>query len=535
MLLRSLNVRTLAGRILVGGIAPARLATLALCAATLLGPSTAHASTEKFIGRFGTFHQQLILELGGRPCNGKCDLQVRMFDEAFGGNQIGQTQELVGVDVNNGVADTALTFGPHLFDGKPRFLDIAVSPNNAFKFFFPIGVRQQVQIAAMSQFAAVAGRVLNAPPGANGPAGPAGAIGPAGASGPAGTQGDPGPQGPIGPSGGPAGPQGPTGPTGATGPAGTTGLQGPSGPTGPQGVAGPAGVQSIKVSTLRTNILDSGPAYRFVFPAMSTPGDACFDGTDLFVPEVTAGMVVQISARTGRQVRVFNLSNNFAFPTQAAFDGSRVWLSGNSGLYKISPDGGAFELFPVGLFNRGLAILDGYVYTYSQNLNTVYAVPIDTTDGTATRSWTIPQPAGIASDGAGVWVSSQSSGTLYRLNVSQAAPLTSKATGGTPRRVVLAGSTVCVADGTLNRVYTFASDGTGTVTNNNVGTAAPTSMVFDGTNLIVSVQTGAVTAYAMPGFTSAAGITLGSGTDSLLFDGRNVWIGNGTGNFVEKR
>ncbi len=511
-----------------------RMAAVAavVCAAMLIAASGASASSERFIQRYGTFHQPLIMEIGGQPCNGKFDVQVRMFDEAFGGNQLGTTLEKEGVDVANGVANIKLEFGPHLFDGKPRYLEVAISSSGAFKAFFQMETRQPVQIAGMSQFAAVAGRVLNAPPGASGPAGPAGATGATGPAGSAGPQGDPGPVGPVGPSGGPAGPQGPQGPQGLVGPAGA---QGSTGAAGPQGPAGPTGVSALKVSTLRTNVIDAGPAFRFAFPAQSTPGDAGFDGFDLFVPEITAGRVRQISARSGKQVRAINLGNTLGFPTQAAYDGTRIWVSAGQGIYKINPDDGLSELFMFGLQQRGLAILGGYVYTYSQALNTVYAVPIDTTDGTAARTWTIPQASGMASDGAGVWVSSQSTGTVYRLNVSQAAPLTSKATGGTPRRIVMAGSTVCVADGAAAKIYTFAGDGTGSVTSNTVGTASPTSMVYDGTNLLVSVQTGVVTAYTVPGFTSAGSATLTSGIDSLVFDGRNVWVGNGTGNWMEKR
>ena len=58
-----------------------------VCAAMFIAASGASASSERFIQRYGTFHQPLIMEIGGQPCNGKFDVQVRMFDEAFGGNQ----------------------------------------------------------------------------------------------------------------------------------------------------------------------------------------------------------------------------------------------------------------------------------------------------------------------------------------------------------------------------------------------------------------------------------------------------------------
>jgi hypothetical protein len=504
------------------------VAALALGIAGVVAlPGQAAASSERYIQRYGTFNQQLVIEIGGQPCEGTMDLQVRMFDEAVGGNQLGETLVLKKVQIVKGRADVKLAFGPHLFDGKPRYLEVAIASPGVFRSYFSMGERQPVQIAAMAQFAAVAGRVLNVPPGAAGPAGPPGATGPAGPAGPAGPQGESGPEGPAGPAGGPPGPQGPQGDKGVTGPAG------PAGPQGPQGVAG-SGLASIKVATLRTGVLDSGPAFRFTFPAQSTPGNPGFDGTDLFVPEITSGKLRQISARTGKQVRVVNFNNSFAFPSQAAYDGTRVWVALYQGLAHVNPDDGTWDSYTFGLQNQGLAILNGYVYISSVSLNTVYAIPIDTADGTATRTWTIPSPGGIAADGTGVWVSSSTTGVVYRLNVSQAAPLTSKTTGGQPMRVVVAGGSVYVADGTAASVYSFAADGSGTVTTNAVA-AAPTSMVYDGTNLVVSTQTGLVTAYALPAFTSAGSISLAAGIDFLVFDGRNVWIGNGMGNWMEKR
>jgi hypothetical protein len=108
-------------------------------------------------------------------------------------------------------------------------------------------------------------------------------------------------------------------------------------------------------------------------------------------------------------------------------------------------------------------------------------------------------------------------------------------TGGQPRRIVVAGKTAFVADGVSAKVYSFATDGSGTVTTNTLGLAAPSSMVFDGENLVVSTQAGGVTAYKLPGLTAAATGTLDAGSDSLVFDGRNTWVVNSFSNFMEKR
>jgi hypothetical protein len=425
-----------------------------------------------------------------------------------------------------------MAFGPDLFDGRPRYLEIAIKPNSFFDTYIVSGPRQPVQIAPMAQYASVAGYVLYQKVGPQGPIGPQGPPGPEGPAGPAG--GPPGPQGPPGPAGDPGGPPGPQGPAGPTGPAGPAG---PTGPAGPQGVQGPVGPGLVlnKIATLKSGILDSGPAFHFAFPAQSTPLDGCFDGENLFIPCVTSGKVMQIKARTGTQVRLINLNNSFAFPSAAAYDGTRVWVATNSGASAINPDDGTHNDFSFGLQNRYLAVANGYVYVASVPMNQVICFPINTADATPTRTWNIPSPAGMASDGTAVWVSSSGTGVVYRLSNTSAAAVAQKSTGGQPKKVVIIDGTVYVADGASAKIYTFASDGSGSVTTNTVGAAAHTTMVFDGQYLVTTTAAGVVTAYSVPALASAATVQLDAGMDTLLFDGRNVWVGNSTMNYIEKR
>jgi hypothetical protein len=153
----------------------------------------------------------------------------------------------------------------------------------------------------------------------------------------------------------------------------------------------------------------------------------------------------------------------------------------------------------------------------------------------AAQTWVIPSCNGIASDGTGVFVSSTSTGTIYRLTGTNALASPVRVTGGQPRRIVVAGDSAYVADGATNKIYSFATNGSGTITTHTAGLAAPTSMVYDGENLVVCTQLGAVTAYRLPDFTVAASAQLDTGTDSLVFDGRNVWVINSFSNWMEKR
>jgi hypothetical protein len=479
----------------------------------------------------GEFQQNLRVYMNGKPCNGVVDLQVKMFDAAVGGNQIGDTMTLIGVRAEDGEAPVELKFGPNRFNGRHRWLEVSTRQPGFLLNFSPAGSRQEVQIVAMAQYAAVAKVALNAIAGAPGPQGPQGVQGPIGLTGPAGPQGDPGPTGatgPIGPSGGPAGPQGDPGPTGPTGPAGATG---PAGPTGPAG----SSLVAVKVATLKTGIFETGPAFRFTFPGGATPTDSAFDGEHLFVPEVTAGKVRQLRAKSGTLVRAITLTGT-SFPSGAAWDGTRIWVASSNGVTRINPEDGTQEIFSVGGLNRYIAVSNGYVYVASSSMSSVYAIPVNTTDGTVARQWTVASVGGMAADDTGgVWVSSNGTGTVYRFTQSAVNATSTKATGGAPKRVVVANGTVYVSDSATNKIYSFAADGGGSITPTTAGTAAATAMVFDGTSLITVQQNGAMTAFALPALTVAQTVTIDTGLDSLVFDGRNVWVGNGPGNWFEKR
>lgn len=470
------------------------------------------------VGNMGMVNQDLLVAPGGRPMTGVVDVQVTMYDRAFGGEQVGRSLELKGLQALDGVANAQMNFGKDCFDGKRRYLEVRVR-DPFLSFYLPMPQRQEVHVAAMAQYAVVAQRVINQA------VGPQGIQGPIGPQGPVGPQGPQGETGPAGPSGGPQGPTGPQGP------------QGPQGPVGPQGPAGASGAAAspLKIATLRTGPIDAGPAFRHTFAAASSPIDPAFDGEDLYVPLVTTAKVAVIKARTGKIVRTVSLNDSFAFPSGAAYDGTKVWVTTNTGVSVIDPSDGNFVDHAFGLQNRGIAVTGGYVYVCSPPTSMVFAIPVNTTDGLAARTWTIPTPNGIAADSTGVFVSSTSTGSVYRINGINPTATPARLTGGQPRRVVMAGDTVYVADGASNKIYSFAADGSGTVAMNTVGTTTPTSMVFDGENLIVTVQTGLVTAYRVPDLVSAGSAQLTAGTDSLVYDGRNVWVVSSFGNWIEKR
>lgn len=291
----------------------------------------------------------------------------------------------------------------------------------------------------------------------------------------------------------------------------------------------------MRIATQRVGGLDSGPAFRFTFPVASSPTDPGFDGENLYVPLVTSGRVSVVRARTGKLVRTVDLNNSFMFPSSAAYDGVKVWVTTAQGATSINIEDGTWDEYSFGLQNRGIAVSNGYVYVCSPPTSQVFAIPMNTTDGVPARTWTIPTPNGIGADATGAFVSSTSTGTIYRINGIEATALPARITGGQPRRIVMCGSTVVVADGTANKLYSFAADGSGIVASNTLGVAPASTMLYDGSRLIVVTQTGGITAYSLPSFTPEKTAQIDPGTDMAVFDGRNVWIGSSIGNWMEKR
>ena len=73
------------------------------------------------------FTYQGYLRQGGTPANANHDFQFSLWTTASGGSQVGATQTLTNVPVQNGLFTVSLDFGT-VWDGSDRFLQIAVRP-----------------------------------------------------------------------------------------------------------------------------------------------------------------------------------------------------------------------------------------------------------------------------------------------------------------------------------------------------------------------------------------------------------------------
>lgn len=151
------------------------------------------------------------LTQGETPATGPHDLSFRLYDSSIGGLQQGATMvyaDFVEFAVG-GEFTVDLDFGPAIFAGEPRWLEIAVDG-------VTLTPRQPVRPAPYALFALSGNEGPSGPEGPQGPQGPQGLQGLTGSPGAPGADGAPGPQGAQGPPG-PGGPQGPEGPQGPIG------------------------------------------------------------------------------------------------------------------------------------------------------------------------------------------------------------------------------------------------------------------------------------------------------------------------------
>ncbi len=85
-----------------------------------------------------SFTYQFRLDSSGIPVNDVADFEFSLWDAETGGTQIGRTV-LAGGDVVDGLFTTELNFGPDVFNGEARWLEVSVQspPGSAFVTLTP--------------------------------------------------------------------------------------------------------------------------------------------------------------------------------------------------------------------------------------------------------------------------------------------------------------------------------------------------------------------------------------------------------------
>jgi hypothetical protein len=106
------------------------------------------------------FTYQGRLDDAGAPANGRFDLRFAIYDAASGGSLLAGPLTNAATGVSNGLFTVALDFGPGVFTGPARWLDIAVRTNGGGAFT-ALSPRQELRPTPYALYSLTAGGVTN--------------------------------------------------------------------------------------------------------------------------------------------------------------------------------------------------------------------------------------------------------------------------------------------------------------------------------------------------------------------------------------
>lgn len=91
------------------------------------------------------FTYQGRLQKNGEAYTGTADLKFTLWDNPGGGLQVGATQTINNVNINDGLLTAQLDFGVEVFNGQPRWIEVAVrAPAGSEDEFVPLLPRQTI-------------------------------------------------------------------------------------------------------------------------------------------------------------------------------------------------------------------------------------------------------------------------------------------------------------------------------------------------------------------------------------------------------
>jgi hypothetical protein len=128
------------------------MALIALLSAVNLQPSTFAQGT--------AFTYQGQLTDNGNPANGSYDLTFAVFDALTIGTQVSSTVTNGATSVSNGQFTVTLDFGPGVFTGDRRWLEIGVSTNGSGGAFTTLTPRQAITPTPYAILASTASNVV---------------------------------------------------------------------------------------------------------------------------------------------------------------------------------------------------------------------------------------------------------------------------------------------------------------------------------------------------------------------------------------
>ncbi len=264
----------------------------------------------------------------------------------------------------------------------------------------------------------------------------------------------------------------------------------------------------------------------------ASPSQVKLDSTNLWVSNSGSGTVSRVRASDGRLLETWTGASG-ALGVLTAM--GRVLVTGQSSpgrLYMIDPltSAGPVTLVSstLGADPDGITFDGARVWTANGSGSVSIATPAATIPWTVTTVTTgASSLSGALYDGANVWVTDNTVGTLLKLD-GVGAILQTVTVGVKPLYAAFDGANIWVPNNTSGTVTVVrASNGTVLQTLTGNGLGSPTAAAFDGERVLITNGVGdSVSLWKAANLTALGSVSTGSGTHPLgaCSDGLNFWI-----------
>ncbi len=115
------------------------------------GPSAQQVTAAVALGNEFTYQGRLTDS--NNPANGAYDFQFILYNAEVGGSQVGPIVTVNDVSVTGGLFTTQLDFGPNMFQGQARWLEIFVRPGASLAAYQQLTPRQEITATPYALYA----------------------------------------------------------------------------------------------------------------------------------------------------------------------------------------------------------------------------------------------------------------------------------------------------------------------------------------------------------------------------------------------
>ncbi len=326
------------------------------------------------------------------------------------------------------------------------------------------------------------------------------------------------------------GAQGPKGDTGSTGPAGATGATGARGPVAPRNR-----ITNAQIA-LGQWWLDPGRAATF---SMTNPTGMAFDGTNVWVANLSADTVTKVDSATGATLATVAVGDQ---PRAIVYDGANMWVA-NAGSNSVSKISIATNQVVATYSTTGLGpwaiVFDG-TYVWTTDRTTHGLTRIAAASGTVTGPYPAgTTPSGIAYDGTSLWVTSTGTDQVRVMDPATGALQATVTVGTTPYGIAYDGTNMWVANLDSHDVTKIDVATRTAVDSTSAGalgpTAQPFGVAYDGHVVWVGSLTTNTVSEIDPGNAEVLSTwPVAAAPYGLVFDGLAVWVGSRDGNKITR-